>query len=397
MEDLELEALLRDIESDRTERKASLSDSKKIREAICAFANDLPNHREAGLLFVGAYDDGSPAGLEITDSILRTLGGMSRDGNITPFPSMTVEKRKLSGSEMAVVVVQPSEATPVRYDGRVWIRVGPRRAIATPEEERRLSEKRRSRDVPFDIQPVDSADFEDLDLEVFQKVYLPSALAPEILEQNQRDVIQQLSSLRFTTARGPSKPTVLGLLVTGKDPQRYLPGAYVQFARFDGLGLTDPIKTQKEIGGPLPDLLRMLDEVFEANVSVQTDIVSGPLERRSPDYPVVAFQQIARNAVLHRSYEGTNAPIRVYWFSDRIEITNPGGPFGHVSRLNFGHPGITDYRNPHLAEAMKNLGYVQKFGLGIQLARAEMERNGNPAIDFTVEDTHVLAILRRRA
>jgi len=397
MEDRDLEALLADLESDRVERKASHSDGKKIRQAICAFANDLPNRREPGVVFVGANDDGSPAGLEITDPILRTLGGMSRDGNITPFPSMTIEKRKLSGSEMAVVVVQPSDATPVRYDGRVWIRVGPRRAIATPEEERRLSEKRRSRDLPFDLRPVDSADVEDLDLDLFRKVYLPSALAPEILEQNQRDVIRQLSSLRFTTAEEPPKPTVLGLLVTGKDPQRYLPGAYVQFARFDGLGLTDPIKTQNEIGGPLPDLLRMLDEVFGANVSVQTDVVSGPLERRSPDYPVVAFQQLARNAVLHRSYEGTNAPVRVYWFSDRIEITNPGGPFGQVNRLNFGQPGITDYRNPHLAEAMKNLGYVQKFGFGIQSARAEMLKNGNPALEFTVEDAHVLAILRRRS
>jgi ATP-dependent DNA helicase RecG len=235
-----------------------------------------------------------------------------------------------------------------------------------------------------------------LDLELFRKVYLSSALPAEILEQNQRDLIQQLSSLRFTTADETERPTVLGVLVAGKDPRQHLPGAYVQFVRFDGLGLTDPIKTQKEIGGPLPDLLRMLDDIFGANVSVQTDITSGPLERRLPDYPMVAFQQIARNAVLHRSYEGTNAPVRVYWFSDRIEITNPGGPFGQVSRLNFGRPGITDYRNPHLAEAMKNLGYVQKFGFGIQSAREEMEKNGNPAIEFTVEDTNVLATLRRR-
>ena len=61
MEDRELEALLADLESDRVERKASLSDKKRICEAICAFANDLPGSGRPGVLFVGANDDGSPA------------------------------------------------------------------------------------------------------------------------------------------------------------------------------------------------------------------------------------------------------------------------------------------------------------------------------------------------
>ena len=100
---------------------------------------------------------------------------------------------------------------------------------------------------------------------------------------------------------------------------------------------------------------------------------------------------------MHRTYEGTNAPVRIYWFSDRIEIQNPGGPFGQVNRQNFGRSGVTDYRNPHLAEAMKNLGYVQRFGIGIQLARSELQKNGNPPLEFAVEDTHLLATVRKRS
>jgi len=68
-----------------------------------------------------------------------------------------------------------------------------------------------------------------------------------------------------------------------------------------------------------------------------------------------------------------------------------------VTRQNFGQPGVTDYRNPHLAEAMKELGYVQRFGLGIPLARKELENNGNPPPEFQVEDAHVLVIVRRRS
>ena len=104
-----------------------------------------------------------------------------------------------------------------------------------------------------------------------------------------------------------------------------------------------------------------------------------------------------RNAVLHRTYEGTSAPVRITWFNDRIEVLNPGGPYGQVTRANFGQPGVTDYRNPYLAEAMKNLGYVQRFGLGIPLARRALADNGNPPLEYQVEDTYVLAVLRRRA
>ncbi|MEB3358000.1 MAG: ATP-binding protein [Synechococcales bacterium] len=110
----------------------------------------------------------------------------------------------------------------------------------------------------------------------------------------------------------------------------------------------------------------------------------------------MALQQLVRNAVMHRSYEETNAPTRVYWFSDRIEIQNPGGLFGQVNRRNFGQ-GVTDYRNPHLAEAMKTLGYVQRFGIGIPITQQELKKNGNPPAEFIIEDSYLMVVIRRRS
>lgn len=99
-------------------------------------------------------------------------------------------------------------------------------------------------------------------------------------------------------------------------------------------------------------------------------------------------------AVLHRSYEGTNAPVRVYWFDDRIEILNPGGPYGNVTVQNFGEPGLADYRNPNLAEAMRVLGLVQRFGAGLTIARRELAANGNAPPAFDVSQTFVRATVR---
>jgi ATP-dependent DNA helicase RecG len=394
MDDKELESLLHNIESDRAERKESARDSGDIRRAICAFANDLPDNRLPGVLFIGARNDGSCAGITVNDDLLLQLSDMRSDGAILPFPRMDVQKKGLNNCELAIVIVYPSDATPIKYKGRVYVRVGPSTRVASPEEERRLIEKRRARDLPFDMGPLPSASISDIDLDLFKRNYLPNAITTEILEQNTRDIEYQLSSMRFLT---PDKiPTASGILVLGKDPRAFIPGAYVQFIRFAGDQVTDAIKNQKEIDGPLPEILKNIDELLKIHISVALEIISKPISSAHPDYPVEALKQLVRNAILHRTYEGTNAPVRINWFSDRIEIQNPGGPYGQVTRENFGQPGLVDYRNPQLAEAMKVLGYVEKFGVGIQIAREELEKNGNPPPDFYVEDTYIQVTLRSR-
>lgn len=253
-----------------------------------------------------------------------------------------------------------------------------------------MVEKRRWGALPFDQQGVALASCDDLDLDRFRKEYLPAALPADIIAANSRSKVEQLQGLRFLTP--DALPTNSAMLVLGRDPRQWLPGAYIQFCRFDGATMTAPVKDQKEIGGTVVDQLSFIDEVCQANIAVAADM-SGPTEQRRPDYPLVALRELIRNAVMHRNYEGTAAPVHVYWYSDRIEIANPGGPFGIVTSENFGK--VTDYRNPALAEALKNLGYVQKFGMGISLARKALSDNGNPEPTFDVEPTHVVVTVRR--
>jgi ATP-dependent DNA helicase RecG len=249
--------------------------------------------------------------------------------------------------------------------------------------------------LPYDVQPLSEARLDDLDLDFFRREYLARAVARDVLEQNRRTLDQQLASFRLTTLE--PRPTVLGLLVLGIEPTDYIGGAYVQFLRIDGCDLAQPIRDAKDVRGPVPQLLRQLEEVLAAHVTTAVDVRSGVVEQRYPTYPLVALVQFVRNAVLHRNYEGTNAPIRVTWFNDRIEILSPGGPFGQVTRENFGQPGVVDYRNPNLAEAMRVLGLVQRFGVGLAIARDELARNGCPAPEFAVNESNVLVSVRPRA
>ena len=178
-------------------------------------------------------------------------------------------------------------------------------------------------------------------------------------------------------------------------PDHRLTGAYIQFVRFEGTELDAPIIDELLISGSLGDILRRIDDKIESHNRSAVDLRSASTELRQSTYPKAAIQQLIRNAVLHRTYESTNAPVRVYWFNDRIEIHNPGGPFGTVTVENFGTPGITDYRNPHIADAMKVLRFVQRFGVGIATAKAELAKNGNPPPEFTVSQEHVLATVRK--
>ncbi len=396
--DAELERMLSEPESDLAERKESFRGEAptSVREAVCAFANDMPDHRRAGVVFVGVKDDGTPVNLAVTDELLRQLADIKTEGNITPPPSLTVAKHVLRGADVAVIAVLPSDAPPVRYRGRVHIRIGPRRGIATAQEERILNERRRHGDRPFDVQGVPAATLGDLGRRPFEEEYLPLAVARDVLAANDRTYEQRLAATKMVTSDENPVPTVLGLLVLGTRTRDFLPGAYTQFLRIDGISLADQVVDDIQIDGSVSDVIRRLDEKVTSHNRVAVDFTSGSIEARTYDYPLAALQQLTRNAVMHRTYEHTNSPIRLTWFADRIEVLSPGGPFGAITVENFGRPGLADYRNPSLAEAMKVLGFVQRFGAGIPTARRELEANGNPPPEFTVEATYLNVTVRRR-
>lgn len=401
MPDFTQEALLQIIatgESDRVEFKESLSGdaATRIREAICAFANDLPDHRKPGFVFLGVKDDGTIRNIAVTDLTLQQLANMKTDGNIVPPPSLTVEKRVLHGKEVALVEVQPSNSPPVRCKGSIHIRIGPRRGIATSQDERILNEKRRYGDRPFDLQPIPVAGVSDLNLSRFQNEYLTAAYSDELLAANDRSLYEQLAATKMTVAADLPTATVLGILTVGKNPQDFLPGAYVQFLRINGEEFSDEIIDTAEIRGAIPELLGQLEEKLASHNRIAVDIIGNYTEKRTEMFPMEALHQITRNAVMHRTYEATNAPIRVVWFNDRLEVLSPGGAFGTVNAGNFGQPGFTDYRNPNLAESMKTLGYVQRFGVGIPIARRHLAAAGHPQPEFDISDSFVSVTVKAR-
>lgn len=387
---VDLAQLLGTQETAALEFKQTAKDRDAIAECICAFANDLAE-AGAGDLLIGVADNGVPVGtVDTSDRELRALTEFRDDGRILDRPSMTVGVSKYSGQDVIRIHVEPSSTPPVRFKGVIWVRPGPTTRRGNREDERVLNERRRSLDSPFDSRPIAGSSLDDLDIKVFRSTYLPSVVAPDVISENERPISQQLASVRLTDSS--NTPTTLGLLAVGFDPSSYIPGAYIQFVRYEGSELDAPVTDEQELRSNLIDLSARLEAVLRGHLRTRIVEVTGLEEESRPDYPIDALREVCMNAIMHRNYETSYAPVRIIWFKDRIEISNPGGPFGQVRRDNFDK--VNDYRNPSLAAAMKSLGYVNRFGRGIGRIRAALDRNGNPPAEFAVDDSSWTVTLR---
>ncbi|MEI6756451.1 MAG: RNA-binding domain-containing protein, partial [Chlorobium sp.] len=291
----QLRTMLSDLEADNIERTISVDNSDIFGQAICAFANDLPNNRRSGYLLIGVKDNGSLSGLTVTDELLKNLGGIRSQGNVLPQPYMTVSRFALSDGDVAVVEVHPSDLPPVRYKGRVYIRVGPRKGIANEQEERVLAERRVALARSFDARPCSEATIDDIALGQFD-AYRREAIDPETIAANNRTVELQLASLRLYDPK-PASPTYAGILLFGKNPRFFLPGAYVQYLKLPGTDLTESPDDQAEISGDLLSMLRELEWRIKLLIQTTMRKVSALEEKLQPDYPEWALRELLMNAV----------------------------------------------------------------------------------------------------
>ena len=396
MNDFNINDLLSDMESDRIERTISTTDTNKFAEAICAFSNDLPNYKKAGYLLIGVDDKtGIPCGLTVTDAILKNLAAIRNNGNILPQPAMTVEKFTLPEGDVAVVKVMPSLQPPVRFRGKIWVRIGPSKATANETDERILTEKRTSNAKTFDAMAVIGTEIKEINLSVFKEKYLPTAIDPEIIEQNGREIKIQLASLRLYDLKYDC-PTYAGILLLADNPEYYLAGAYIQYVKFDGLDKASPIINQKKFTGNLVEVTKKIVDFIEFNI-VQDKIVRSNdsfKHREESNYPKLVLRELLMNAIMHRDYE-SNAPIHFYEYKDRIEIQNAGFLYGGANVANF--PNVNDYRNPIVGEILKNLDYVEKFSVGINTVKRALAENGNPepVFDLSLETSFLTKVFAK--
>lgn len=387
-------------ETSRVEWKRSFRDGTGISQAVCALANDLGATKKPGYVLVGVQKDGEIVGVDTTsrtlDEIQQELASILHDIRLQPTPSTSITAVETDDAHTVIAIaVTPYDVPPVvTFSGVAWVRVGTTSRRATEADLGRLRERRPESRRPFDLRRVAGAGLDDLDLAMLKTRY-------ELGRDEDHDLESFPSFASWLTNRDLGQgdehvfvPNATGLLLFGKSPQTAFPGAVVELVRYSGSDVDADVAFRRTVTGTLPDQLDTLWSIAKANIVAVPTGRSGIREGFADVFPFPALEELFRNLIQHRAYDVTHAPSRVEWFDDRIELSNPGGPFGHASEGEFGMQ--SDYRNPTLTRWLSELGYVQNLGRGVRRVRLQLEKNGNPPLEVET-DGYTRVTIRRRA
>lgn len=178
----------------------------------------------------------------------------------------------------------------------------------------------------FEQRPSFRARLEDLDLARFRAYYERRSGAT--LDAAALPVERLLANLKVLAEDevGHLHPTLLGLLFFSPEPERFLPGAYVDVTLYRSdvpdVGFRVDTRTFR---GPL---VEQIGHTFDfLRFSPYLPVAAGKEEFDPPDLPAYslrAIQEAVVNALIHRDYSIEGAPVQIFLFFDRIEISNPG-------------------------------------------------------------------------
>lgn len=342
---------------------------KSLLETISAFSNRNGGTIVLGLSEKNGFKPAKGFDAEATYSKMQVIGD-----HLTPIVRMEIEKVVFEGAVLIVARVpeldrhlKPCYITARgRYDGS-FIRSGDGDRHLRPYEIDRLLETQRQ--PKFDTEAVVGSTVDDLNPVILQSIISRARqLFPRVFGTlSDETILIQLGVLK--KMEDVVHPTLAGLLAAGIFPQKYFPRLEVVFTVFPGTTKTPDPKTgvryldSKELIGPIPDILMETLALVQQRMSTGA-VVEGGLRRDIPDYPIVAVREAIANALQHRDYspEGRGTHVQVNLYSDRLEITNPGGLYGATTVESLGKDGISSTRNEILSRLLTytpfEAGYV---------------------------------------
>jgi ATP-dependent DNA helicase RecG len=180
-------------------------------------------------------------------------------------------------------------------------------------------------------------------------------------------------------ARGRLQPTLAGILLFGREPQKFYPAFTITFMHFAGTSTAPAMPDgplyldSREFRGTIPTIIDDVRAAVFEKLSKRA-VIDGFVRQDVPEYPEFAYREAILNAVSHRDYSLEGSFIQVRLFADRLEVQSPGGLGGHLTVDNIVYEQYT--RNPHIVRLLEDLGYVEHRGLGVDRMIAAMIEAG---------------------
>lgn len=354
----------RSVELDLLPGRAPVSD---IAITLTAMANT-----RGGTLFLGvAPRSDKPVGVDDSGNAVNRVLEAALSINpplIIPLPQMM----QVKGNPMVVAQVPRGMPYVYAYEGRYFARDGVENVPLLPHKLRRLMLERG--DVSFEAEQVLYASRDDLD---WGQVEAYVANLSGMGEMNPEQVLLKRGCLLQRDDR--LVPTNAGILLFGKDPQMYVRGSDITAARFAGEEMGD-VFTRQDINGTLPQQIRRAETFLVDNLRKGVRLGDQMARREQLEYPLKAVRELLVNAVAHRDYSITGDGIRLYLFSDRLEITSPGGLPGPVTVQNIRDERFS--RNSAIVQVLSDMGYIERLGYGVDRVIKLMQEDGLPEPEF---------------
>ncbi|MEZ4635535.1 MAG: ATP-binding protein [Caldilineaceae bacterium] len=273
----------------------------------------------------------------------------------------------------AAVVVQVPPGLPHIYSlqGRYLTRTaGQTRPLTTPELRTLLFERT---DSGFESTAAAGATLADLDQAQIDRYLTHLQVSP------QEDVLQLLMARGCVTYNptnpdGDMTPTHAGVLLFGREPQRFLRSAEIICVRYAGDDMSDEFVRQ-DIGGPLVEQIRQAEAFVVGNMRRGMRI-TGMAREDVSEYPIAVVREAIVNAVAHRDYSVRGEGIRLLMFNNRLTVYSPGRLPGHVTLDNLRDERYS--RNEAVVAMLSDWGYIERLGYGIDRMLAAMQQIGLP-------------------
>lgn len=359
-------------------------DARAILETIVAFANS-----EGGQIVVGADASGRAHGglqIEDADDIVNLALREAR-----PPIRIDIKSYELPQGTILVFDVPRSSELHTLADGRVLARRGSENQLLTGPALTMVAAGRATG--AYELEEVSGSSLDDFDPEVVAEyVEHRKQRQPRAFVGSTESLLRQLGAL---TQQGTA--TVQGLLLFGRQPHLFLPQCgltFVKFAGNDRRGETGRIGygRREDITGPLARIIERTWKVIWEEMAKQA-VVRGLAREEETEYPAVSVREALVNAVAHRDYRIGGRRIEVLMFSDRMEITSPGGLPGYITIQNIVDEHYS--RNPRIVNGLMQWGYIEELGLGVDKMIEAMVAEGHPPPEFRAVPHAVTVILRK--
>ncbi len=358
-------------ESDTIELKKSLSQLEDYLRTICAFTN-----HKGGTVYFGVDDKtGKSIGQIATDSNLKKISQQIKE-RIKPQIVPEIEEIQIDNCPVIKVSIPKSERDLCYFDGIPYKRSGTETIVMPPSEIKRTILY--ASKFEWDIQVCENAVLKDIDAKTVDK-YLA-------FREEERNISSKINMstkelLRNIKAIIDNKPTNAGILFFGKAPLNFIHHAQIRLARIKGTEVFNDILDRFDCDGTLWEMILQAEEFIKRNIKLM-GLRTDRFQRTDKyEYPIKALREALINAVIHRDYL-SKADVRLFIFDDRIEIRSPGNFPEGISPDKPLHKPVCQI----LANYMYDIGFIEKYGSGINLEKSLCTENGNEQPIYELND-----------